>query len=530
MVSKLRHVIVILMTTIALMMMLSVLFSGNMIHANMTMNNQFTAYSLLKYLFLGMALLVIAALVTRLSHHHDKLVKRVLWAIIIGIVIFAILVQPYAPVYDSMGVNVQVYDLVNPFPHGKWSNYFSIFPNNVPITTFLFWIDMPFRHFLTGLEDFLLLNAVYGQLLMLFSIYHMSKLADKMFGSPTRNVLLLFYVFVPTYLMQLTQIGYSDTVSLPFLVIGIRYVIELFYNLKNDNTQLLTWRRLGINDFKAIVLSSVCFAIALFLRPNTIVALLAIAVIIGVFFWRQWQLIIMILVALSLSHVVVKEAGSMTTNMTNYQVSHDKNLQMPIESWFLTAYYLDGRSGNEINAITDKYKKYDQRKAYIRSKLLGKFKDLGPIGILTTWRDKTNVLFGIKSDFGMQYFNQFRNHGDHTLQEQYQSNYKFLAPKMIHSTMTVTLLSILSFGILPFYFFAKNKTTDLNNDRADFKNNSFSILMILGVFESLSLFYILLWEVQEHYIYMMFPFLLLLGASLWRWAIHQFRSIVTYYK
>ena len=33
-------------------------------------------------------------------------------------------------------------------------------------------------------------------------------------------------------------------------------------------------------------------------------------------------------------------------------------------------------------------------------------------------------------------------------------------------------------------------------------------------FEALTLFYVLFWEVQEHYIYMMLPFLLAIGAIL----------------
>ncbi|MCK8605718.1 hypothetical protein LNP18_06320 [Leuconostoc citreum] len=520
MVSKVRVVIISLMTIIALLMMLCVLFSGHIITANMTMNNQFTGYSLLKYLLLGLILLVLSTCVIMLSRKYDKLVKGILWVVIISIVLFAMLVQPYAPVYDSMGVNSQVYGLVHNFPNGKWSNYFSIFPNNVPITTFLFWVDMPLRHFLTGLEEYLYLNAVYGQLLIVFSIYHMSKLSNKMFGNATRNVLLLFYIFVPTYLMQFTQIGYSDTFSLPFLVAGIRYLIDLFYDVNNDQTDIIGFSGLGIKRVKAIVFSSIFLALALFLRPNTIVVILASAIIIGLFFWRQWRLLIVLLVALSLSTVVLKQAGKVTQEATKYQVSHDKDLQMPIESWFLTGYYLGGRSGDEINAITDKYKKYDQRKAYIRSKLFGKLKSLGVVGILKTWRDKTNVLFGIKSDFGMQYFKAFRNHGNHGLQEQYLRNYNYLVPKMIHSTMTVTVLSILSFGILPIYLWLRHREA-LFNHFEDSKQQTFSLIAVLGVFESLTLFYVLLWEVQEHYIYMMFPFLLFIGAALWQWTLNK---------
>ena len=74
---------------------------------------------------------------------------------------------------------------------------------------------------------------------------------------------------------------------------------------------------------------------------------------------------------------------------------------MPIESWLLTAYYNNGRSGSEINQITNKYQEYDKRKSYIRSILFAKLRSLGPIGIINTWKTKCSVLFGIKSDFGM---------------------------------------------------------------------------------------------------------------------------------
>ncbi|WP_349533247.1 hypothetical protein [Leuconostoc citreum] len=529
MVSKLRYGLMILVTVIAVLMMLCVLFSGHLWTANMTMNSQFTGYSMIKYVLLGIGLLVLSTGVIQLSQRHDKLVKGCLWAIVIGIVIFAMLVQPYAPVYDSMGVNAQVYGLVHNFPNGKWSNYFSIFPNNVPITTFLFWVDMPLRHFLTGLEDFLLLNAVYGQLLMVFSIYHMSQLANKMFGKSTRNVLLLFYIFVPTYLMQFTQIGYSDTFSLPFLVAGMRYLIELFYDIKNDQGDTIAFSGLDVKRARAVILASVFLSLSLFLRPNTIVVLLASAVIVSLFFWRQWRMLIVLLVAISLSSFVIKQAGKVTQESTNYQVSHDKNQQMPIESWFLTGYYLGGRSGDEINAITDKYKQYDQRKAYIRSKLFGKLKELGAVGIMKTWRDKTNVLFGIKSDFGMQYFKAFRNHGNHAIQNQYLRNYNYLVPKMIHSTMAVTLLSILSFGLLPLYLWLQYRDESFGYiDETD--SRTFSLIAVLGVFESLSLFYVLLWEVQEHYIYMMFPFLLFIGAVLWHWILNKIIEKVTFKK
>lgn len=518
MLTKSRHVIVGMLTTIALLMLFCVLVSGHLLTANTTFNDRFTVFSLLAYLGLAIGLLGLTTLVVKLTDHYDELLKKFLWTPIILVVVGALFIQPYAPVYDSMGVNGQVYDLLHQYPASQWSPYFSVFPNNVPISIFMFWLDFPFRHMLKTLDDVILLHAVYGQVLMLISIYQLTKLADIVFGAKARNVLLLFYVFVPTYLMQFTQIGYSDTFALPFLVAGVRYLVEIFYQVKSGEKATSFAKVINRQNWRQVLLAAVCLAIALFLRPNTVVALIAIVVLLLLFLWREWRLLLVLLAALTICSFTLKQAATITQEKTHYQVSNDKNAKMPIESWFLTAYYVGGRSGDEINTITNKYTNYDQRQAYIREKLVGKLKQLGVIGVLTTWRDKTNVLFGIKSDFGMQYFNQFRNGQDSKLQAQYHTNYDNLTPIMIHSTMMVTLTSFLSFAWLSFYLF--NKRQNESDDSSTYRQRV-TIILILGIFESLSLFYILLWEVQEHYIYMMFPFLMFIGAILWSAVVNN---------
>ncbi|WP_312401691.1 hypothetical protein [Leuconostoc lactis] len=518
MLTKSRHAIVGMLTVIALLMLFCVLVSGHLLAANTTFNDRFTVFSLLAYLGLAMGLLGLTTLAVKLTDHYDELLKKFLWTLIILVVVGALFVQPYAPVYDNMVVSDQVYNLLRQYPSSQWAPYFSVYPNNVPISIFMFWLDFPFRHMLKTLDDAILLHAVYGQVLMLISIYQLTKLADIVFGAKARNVLLLFYVFVPTYLMQFTQIGYSDTFALPFLVAGVRYLVELFYHAQTGEKATHFAKIINRKNWQPFILAAVCLAIALFLRPNAIVALIASIVLLLVFLWCDWLLLVIFLAALTICSFTLKQAATVTQDKTHYQASNDKNLQLPIESWFLTAYYTDGRLSNETISITNKYTDYDQRQAYIREKLVGKLKQLGVIGVLTTWRDKTNVLFGIKSDFGMQYFNQFRNGQDSKLQAQYRTNYDNLTPIMIHSTMMMTLTSFLSFAWLPFYLF--NKRQNESDDSSTYRQRV-TIILILGIFESLSLFYILLWEVQEHYIYMMFPFLMFIGAILWSAVVNN---------
>ena len=320
MLTKSRHVIVGMLTTIALLMLFCVLVSGHLLTANTTFNDRFTVFSLLAYLGLAIGLLGLTTLVVKLTDHYDELLKKFLWTLIILVVVGALFIQPYAPVYDSMGVNGQVYDLLHQYPASQWSPYFSVFPNNVPISIFMFWLDFPFRHILKTLDDVILLHAVYGQVLMLISIYQLTKLADIVFGAKARNVLLLFYVFVPTYLMQFTQIGYSDTFALPFLVAGVRYLVEIFYQVKSGEKATSFAKVINRQNWRQVLLAAVCLAIALFLRPNTVVALIAIVVLLLLFLWREWRLLLVLLAALTICSFTLKQAATITQEKTHYQV------------------------------------------------------------------------------------------------------------------------------------------------------------------------------------------------------------------
>lgn len=508
MTAKFQSFIVWSMVVLAGLISLSVLFSGHFFLPNATFNGKFEAYALVKDIILCVFLIIVVTLIAKISHKYHYFVRLLLWLLIISVVAGALIYQPYAPVYDSMAVNVQVYRLLQPESGAGalWSHYFSTFPNNVPITVFLFWLDSPFKSIVHHFDDLLLLHAIFGQLLLLFSIYHLAKIIDVIFGKRVGNTFLLFCLFMPTYLMQFTQIAYSDTFALPFLIVGVIFAIAIFdhqaqhkYAHMESNYWLTT---------KNIILSALFLAISIFLRPNVIVVILALSIILIIFYARQWRLMLALICALAVFSFSTKAVANVTLSETHYQKVQDKNSQMPIESWFLTAYYLGGRSGNEINAITDKYHNYDQRKAYIREKLFEKFAALKLTGIIRTWHNKINVLFGIKTDFGMQYFNSFRKKSDVQAQKKYLKIYHQLTPKMIHLSTITVLTAVLSLFMLPIYYLFKNNG-DLKNEQ-----QRYAMSMLLMTFEALTLFYVLFWEVQEHYIYMMLPFLLAIGAIL----------------
>lgn len=186
----------------------------------------------------------------------------------------------------------------------------------------------------------------------------------------------------------------------------------------------------------------------------------------------------------------VGKIGNAVSEQTGYEASQTD--EMPIESWFLTAYYAGGRNGQAINEITDKYQSYDQKKSYIQTKLKDRIKQLGVPGVIRLWRDKLNILFGFNSDFGMVYFNQFRNNAKY-------NNFKpFFKVVIVMSLSTMALLYIMSMFSLRI---GKNS-----------QENHYALVVSGISFIGMTMFYVLLWEVQEHYMYLMLPFLMILGS------------------
>lgn len=504
--TTLQRFVMTTMAVIAIFFGISILLSGHIFSNNSSFHDTFKLFPLWKNILFSMLLLCSITIVWWLSTKKESSVRFIFWCIIIFLVVGAIFFQPYKPVFDNFAVNLQAFHLVKDFPKCSWHQYFSIFPNNVAITNLLFWLDTPFKGIINTPEDLFFINACIGQGLMLFSIYQSMRLLDLIFDKKFGNVLLFFYILSPTYLMQFTQVAYSDTYSLPFLVASFRYVTQLLITVEDVNFKIFIKH---LKNWYFIICSGLFMSLALYLRPNSIIALVAIIILSLLLMTKNRRTILLFLVSLVFFSEIITFTSNKTLAQTNYETNISKNNKMPIDSWFLTAYYNGGRSGAKINQITDKYKDYDKRKSYIRSKLFTKLRSLGPIGIIATWKNKCNVLFGIKSDFGMQYFNSFRDWDSRQLKIRYKNLYDFLTPKMIQ----ISLIPVFTCICLLFFYailFLKNKA----NITIYTQPKKMIFVLILGVFESLSLFYILLWEVQEHYVYMMLPFLLLIGSIL----------------
>lgn len=505
---NLKKILILAVTSVAILISVSILFSGSYFHSGLSFNGTFKTYSFFKSLFLAGVLFSSIVFVNRTKEKNTKIIRTILWILLLIVVLFSLVFQPYDPVFDNHLVNEQIYDLlINKTNQSPWYNYFSIFPNNIPITNLMLWIDTPLKYFITDFGIMLTWHAIIGQTLLVIAIFNLIKVSDLVFGKQVGNGLLLVLLMSPTYLMQFTQIAYSDTFALPFLIMSSRYFIEIYYRNYTDNIEIkqsLKNTLLKNKNIKNILFSSLLFSIAMFLRPNVIVVLVAISIVLTIILIKQWKLLIILLSAIILFSFTIQKCSTFTLEATKYEKNSDPNDKMPIESWLLTSYYLGGRSGDQINEITNKYHKYEDRKAYIRKMLLKKVKNLGPVGLVKTWSNKINILFGINTDFGMQYFKNFRPQSKNI---PYVKIYSYLTPKIIHLSTISMLLSVMSFFVLPNVFSQKKVKTYSRQEQG-------TLLIFLAIFESLTLFHVLFWEVQEHYVYMMLPFLLATGAIL----------------
>ncbi|MGO3577429.1 MAG: hypothetical protein ACTIOB_03960 [Leuconostoc falkenbergense] len=233
--TTLQRFVMTTMAVIAIFFGISILLSGHIFSNNSSFHDTFKLFPLWKNILFSMLLLCSITIVWWLSTKKESSVRFIFWCIIIFLVVGAIFFQPYKPVFDNFAVNLQAFHLVKDFPKCSWHQYFSIFPNNVAITNLLFWLDTPFKGIINTPEDLFFINACIGQGLMLFSIYQSMRLLDLIFDKKFGNVLLFFYILSPTYLMQFTQVAYSDTYSLPFLVASFRYVTQLLITVEDVN-------------------------------------------------------------------------------------------------------------------------------------------------------------------------------------------------------------------------------------------------------------------------------------------------------
>lgn len=455
--------------------------SGHLFAPSVSFGGGYQIPNVLIILGISIIFLLIGAVIYQLSNRFAGPIRAILLVLVFSVLVLAWFFVPFAAIFDSATVNAQVYELLA-HPQNGWSSYFQRFGNNVPIVNFLYVMDWPLKKILlpdSGANMYAW-HALIGQIGVLVTLYGSARIVDLITGKKSGGNFLLFAgLLFPTFTIQFGQIAYSDTLAMPFMVIGVWQVLGQFNHKGMSGKELV-----------GLLVGSFAIAVSFYLRPNIVVII--VALLAGLFLTKisEWRKILVLIVLIFTVTLGVGKIGNAVSEQTGYEASQTD--KMPIESWFLTAYYAGGRNGQAINEITDKYQSYDQKKSYIQTKLKDRIKQLGVPGVIRLWRDKLNILFGFNSDFGMVYFNQFRNNAKY-------NNFKpFFKVVIVMSLSTMALLYILSMFSLRI---GKNS-----------QENHYALVVSGISFIGMTMFYVLLWEVQEHYMYLMLPFLMILGS------------------
>jgi len=482
-----KRIIKFLLVLLSAMMTVTVLAklsAKSWVGANESFKYGFSLPGAALILLLALIVLLIFAGVFMLSKNpkYQGWLRFGILAMIVLVMIGGTIVIPFKPVFDSLAVNQQAVKLAE--GHLQWPEYFSVFGNNVAITLLLAALDWPVHTLINTPEHWLLYNALIGQVLTFLSIYTLGDLVRRYVSERAEILFFLAALGMPVYLVQFGQVAYSDNIGWALAIFGITLILNAF-------------ERKGRRFILPALGGALLLGLAILVRAN--VAVVVVVIIGGLLLtqlseWRKTLVLVLLIVIGLLGAQQAIKAGETFT-----QYRPQTTAEMPIESWFLTAYYDGGRNGEKINEITDKYTNYDQRKAYIRKMLMKKLDKMGPIGVIELWRRKTNILYGWSTDFGMDNFRKFR-----TAQERSTHYFNKLMKKIIvisQATMTAMMVGTIFIWLVPI---------------GESKARTSFVVLIAGFFVAMTYFYVLLWEVQEHYAMMPILPLLITGVIGWQ--------------
>lgn len=370
------------------------------------------------------------------------------------------------PTYDLSHVISKVNELFSNNHIFGTSTYFSIYPNQIPLTLFIFFIEnIGLNLGFSDPESFMIVYNAFMTSLTLLGVYFIIK---RMFNSriALMGFLLLaiypdFYLFIPYY--------YTDILSLPFGIIGFLLI------LKADSVR-------GIKANLLYLLSGIMFAIGFKLRVVIVILLIAY-ILVTIFRTRpRTYMVKLSLIILSMAATIM-----VYTNFIypEFDITLDSDLKLPATHWIMM-----GLNKETSGRYTDEDVMYSLRSKDIKKRIDKRLKN-------------------INFDFVVDKLSLVWSSGNHDIVSKYANmktfgvTYNFLNGKnriflLYFAQILKVTIYILFLITLVHEFMIKNVFRD-----------SKSIVMIVAVFGAI-LFY-LIWEALLRYSFSFLPWILIGG-------------------
>lgn len=306
------------------------------------------------------------------------------------------------------------------------TTYFWRYPNNVPITYLLaLWLRL--ARWLTlntnvalAILNILLLDTFIC--LVLYTLYQTHQ------GNTTLLGTLAFLTMTPFAYTYYLQVFYSDLPSMLVLLVILR--------------TLLFWpRRSKRQRFGSGVLLCTAVLLGQLLKPNLIVLLPALVILLGLIFgkklWHHFKLLTPILLIV-LGFALSLPAKQLIYTASNFQPN--ATFELPVTSWLLvgTNTTTTGTYSTSDVEHAVKLPNKQARQQYDLQAIPKRLQELGPIGLLKLWTLKLGVFFNVTD------IQDWYNGGYRAAPAWYQNHAQFLDALIARTYQVATLILLLT--------------------------------------------------------------------------------------
>lgn len=303
----------------------------------------------------------------KLDKLTDKKIKLI--AIILSIAFFIGLLLiglflPISSVTDLSHIIEYVNRMISEGSLTITGSYFSKYTNQIPLLIFVYGFTKIGSIF--GCTNVLLMGTIFNAIFMSITAYFIYLIGKELKGPKTGLLALIFMVINPIFYLY-TSYFYTDTLCMPFAVIGLYLIIK---SIKVNNTR---------NKIILGILSGLTFFIGL--KVRIVVIILLIASIGYIFINKQVINKVKIYLALFLGLIIGFLGFKGIQN--SFNVALDENASFPITHWImmgLNEEYTGGYNSIDHDITYNAPTKEDKKNENIKV-IKERIKSLGPIGL-----------------------------------------------------------------------------------------------------------------------------------------------------
>lgn len=298
----------------------------------------------------------------------DKKIKLI--AIILSILFFIGLLLiglflPISSVTDLSHIIEYVNRMISEGSLTITGPYFSKYTNQIPLLIFVYGFTKIGSLF--GCTNVLLMGTIFNALFMSLTAFFIYLIGKEIKNEKAGLLALIFMVMNPIFYLY-TSYFYTDTLCMPFAVIGLYLLIK---SIKTNNTR---------NKIILGILSGLTFLIGLKVRIVVIILLIAAFayILINKKVIKKITIYISVFLGLVIGVLGFKVVES------NFEIKLDENAAFPITHWLmmgLNEEYTGGYNSKDHDLTFNEPTYEDKKEANIKE-IKTRLSELGPIGLI----------------------------------------------------------------------------------------------------------------------------------------------------